>query len=126
MAPTVVVALGDDLAACRDQVRPRIAMHVGGMGSRDRNFYKSLVERYGYEEEAALIQDRFLSGDRGGATQAVSDDLVDELALVGPAGHIADQLAEWREGPIDTLIVEPTRGVAIEDVAAIWSDAGAP
>ncbi len=120
VAPTVVVALGEDLAASRDQVRPRIAMHIGGMGSRDKNFYKSLVERYGYEEEAALIQDRFLAGDRGGASQAVSDELVDELALVGPAGHIADQLAEWREGPIDTLIVEPTRGVAIEDVAAIW------
>ncbi|WP_426573990.1 LLM class F420-dependent oxidoreductase [Aquihabitans sp. McL0605] len=121
VSPTVVAALGDDLAACRNQVRPRIAMHVGGMGSRDQNFYKALVERYGYEEEAAIIQDLFLSGDRGGAVAAVSDQLVDELALVGPAAHVADQLAAWREGPLATLIVEPTTGGAIEQIAEIWS-----
>ena len=121
VAPTVVAALGDDLAACRDQVRPRIAMHIGGMGSKEKNFYKSLVERYGYEEEADVIQERFLAGDRAGATRAVSDDLVDDLALVGPSGHVAEQLAEWRRGPITTLIVEPTRADAIETIAEIWA-----
>ncbi len=121
LAPTVVAAIGDDLAGCRNEVRPRIAMHVGGMGSKDKNFYKSLVERYGYEEEATLIQDRFLSGDRAGAVQAVSDELVDDLALVGPAGHVAEQLSQWRESPITTLIVEPTREDAIEQVAEIWA-----
>jgi F420-dependent oxidoreductase-like protein len=121
VAPTVVAALGDDLAACRDEVRPRIAMHVGGMGSRDVNFYKSLVERYGYEAEAALIKDLFLGGDRQGAVAAVSDELVDDLALVGPPGHVAEQLATWRDGPITTLVVEPTRGAAIEPIAEIWS-----
>jgi len=121
VAPTVVAALGDDLDACRDQVRPRIAMHVGGMGSKEKNFYKSLVERYGYESEAEVIQQRFLSGDRAGATSAVSDALVDDLALVGPPGHIAEQLAAWREGPITTLIVEPTRGDAVEQIAEIWA-----
>ncbi len=120
VAPTVVAALGDDIVACRDQVRPRIAMHVGGMGSRQVNFYKDLVERYGYEREATVIQDRFLSGDRGGAVEAVSDELVDDLALVGPAGHVAEQLAVWREGPITTLIVEPTHGAAIDQIAEIW------
>jgi F420-dependent oxidoreductase-like protein len=115
--PTVVAALGDDIPSCRDQVRPRIAMHVGGMGSRDQNFYKSLVERYGYEEEATVIQDRFLSGDRRGAIAAVSDALVDELALVGPPARVADQLAAWREGPITTLVVEPTGEHAIEQIA---------
>jgi len=121
VAPTVVAAIGDDIGGCRDEVRPRIAMHVGGMGSKDKNFYKSLVERYGYEEEATLIQDRFLSGDRAGAVEAVSDELVDDLALVGPSGHIADQLAAWSDGPISTLIVEPTREDAIEKIADIWS-----
>jgi hypothetical protein len=91
------------------------------MGSKDTNFYKSLVERYGYEEEAAVIQDRFLSGDRRGAVTAVSDQLVDDLALVGPAGHVAEQLAAWKEGPITTLIVEPTRNDAIEIVAELWA-----
>jgi F420-dependent oxidoreductase-like protein len=121
ISPTVVAAIGDDLAACRDEVRPRIAMHVGGMGSRETNFYKSLVERYGYEAEAATIQDLFLAGDRKGAVRAVSDELVDELALVGPPGHVAEQLAEWRTCPITTLIVEPTRDDAIEQIAELWS-----
>lgn len=120
VVPTVVAALGDDLAACRDQVRPRIALHVGGMGSRTTNFYKSLVERYGYGEEASRIQDLFLAGDRSGATAAVSDDLVDDLTLVGPAGHIAEQFAKWREGPVTTLIVEPARASSIEPLAEIW------
>ncbi len=123
VAPTVVAALGDDLAACRDEVRPRIALHVGAMGSRQQNFYKSLVERYGYGDDAAIIQDRYLSGDRAGAIAAVSDQLVDELALVGPSGHVAEQLAAWREGPITTLIVEPTRDDAIEQIAELWAAA---
>lgn len=120
VAPTVVAALGDDLAACRDEVRPRIALHVGGMGSKDRNFYKTLVVRYGFEEEAERIQDLFLAGDRAGATAAVSDELVDELALVGPNGHVREQLAEWRRCPISTLIVEPTSEHALEQLATIW------
>jgi F420-dependent oxidoreductase-like protein len=120
VAPTVVVALGDDLAACRDQVRPRIAMHVGGMGSRHQNFYKSLVTRYGYEAETEVIQSRFLAGDRGGAVAAVSDELVDELTLVGPPGHVAEQLEAWRACPISTLIVEPTSDEAIDQLAKLW------
>ncbi len=121
VAPTVIAALGDDLAACRDRVRPRIALHVGGMGSKDKNFYKSLVARYGYEEEAELIQDRFLSGDRAGAVAAVSDQLVDDLTLVGPPGHVAEQLSVWRQSPISTLIVEPGDEAGIDQIAALWS-----
>jgi F420-dependent oxidoreductase-like protein len=120
IAPTVIAAIGDDLAACRDEVRPRIALHVGGMGSKDRNFYTSLVRRYGFESEANLIQDRFLGGDRAGAVAAVSDELVDELALVGPIGHVAEQLVAWRQCPISTLIVEPTTDDAIDQIARIW------
>jgi hypothetical protein len=93
------------------------------MGSKKTNFYKSLVERYGYEEEAQKIQDLFLGGDRAGAIAATSDALVDELALVGPKELIADQLAAWREGPITTLIVEPTSADAIETIAEIWASA---
>jgi F420-dependent oxidoreductase-like protein len=121
VAPTVIAAVGADIAECRDVVRPRIALHVGGMGSKDQNFYKSLVERYGYEAEAETIQDLYLSGDRAGATAAVSDALVDELALVGPTGHIAEQLEAWRKCPIETLIVEAIGDGALEQIAAIWS-----
>jgi hypothetical protein len=68
-----------------------------------------------------VIQDLFLSGDHASSVKAVSDELVDQLALVGPPGHIAEQLAAWREGPITTLIVEPTDANAIEPIAEIWS-----
>lgn len=120
VVPTVVAALGDDLASCRDQVRPRIAMHVGGMGSRTTNFYKALVERYGYVEEAARIQDLFLAGDRAAATAAVTDQMVDDMTFVGPADHIASQFEAWRDGPVTTLIVEPTRRESVEPLAEIW------
>jgi hypothetical protein len=90
------------------------------MGSKDRNFYKALVVGYGYEADAEVIQSRFLAGDRAGATAAVSDALVDELALVGPPGHVAEQLVAWRQSPIETLIVEPTRDDAIVTLAELW------
>ena len=67
-----------------------------------------------------MIQSRFLSGDRSGSIDAVSDELVDDLALVGPPNHVAEQLSAWREGPITPLIVEPTHGTTIEAVAAVW------
>lgn len=120
IAPTVVACVGDDLDACRDQVRPRIALHIGGMGSKTKNFYAALVSRYGYEQEASQIQDLYLSGDRAGACAAVPDELVDDLALVGPVARVADQLALWREGPVTTLIVEPTDLEMVETIASLW------
>jgi len=120
VAPTVLAALGDDLGACRDEVRPSIALHVGAMGSKDQNFYATLVKRYGYDAEAELIQDLYLAGHRKEAIAAVPDALVDDLALVGPPGHVKEQLSIWRECPIATLIVEPTRLDAIEQIAALF------
>lgn len=120
VAPTVVACVGDDVQACRDQVRPRIALHIGGMGSRTQNFYAALVSRYGYAAEAERIQDLYLAGDRAAACAAVPDGLVDDLTLVGPAARVADQLAAWREGPITTLIVEPTDPAMLADIAGAW------
>lgn len=120
VAPTVFVCIGDDIDACRDQIRPRIALHIGGMGSRTKNFYAALVSRYGYAEQARRIQDLFLGGDRAAACAAVPDELVDDLALVGPLPRVADQLAAWREGPITTLIAEPTDPAMMEPLASVW------
>ncbi|KPM56343.1 5,10-methylene tetrahydromethanopterin reductase [Frankia sp. R43] len=120
VAPTVLACVGDDLDKCRDQVRPRIALHIGGMGSKKTNFYAALVSRYGYEAEAGHIQDLFLSGDRAGACAAVPDELVDDLALVGPLERIADQLAAWRDGPVTTMIIEPADLSMLEPIASLW------
>jgi alkanesulfonate monooxygenase SsuD/methylene tetrahydromethanopterin reductase-like flavin-dependent oxidoreductase (luciferase family) len=120
VAPTVLVSMGDDLEACRDALRPRIALHIGGMGSRSQNFYKDLISRYGYEKEAATIQDHYLSGDRTAARAAVSDGLVDDLALVGPVARISDQLEAWKEGPVTTMILEPTNLDDLEAISKLW------
>jgi F420-dependent oxidoreductase-like protein len=120
VAPTVVVAIGDDLERCRAAVRPHIALHVGGMGAKGRNFYFSLVRRYGYEDEATEIQEKFLAGDRSGAAAAVSDELIDDLALVGDASRVAPLLPEWRRGPVTTLIADPVDRRSLEELARIW------
>ncbi len=104
IAPTVHVLMGDDVQACRDALKPVFALYVGGMGARGTNFYNSLVARYGYEAEAARIQDLFLEGKQRDAAAAVPDALVDEVALVGPKERIAERLAAWRESDATTLI----------------------
>jgi F420-dependent oxidoreductase-like protein len=105
VAPFAPVVLGDDVQACRDMVKPALALYVGGMGARGRNFYNDLVRRYGYEAEAEKIQDLYLDGHKGEAAGAIPDGLVDEVALVGPKERIAERLALWREAGVDTLIV---------------------
>jgi F420-dependent oxidoreductase-like protein len=105
VAPFAMALVGDDVQACRDMAKPVVALYVGGMGARGRNFYNDLVRRYGYEADAAAIQDLYLEGRKGEAAGAVPDALVDEVALVGPKERIADQLGAWRDAGIDTLIV---------------------
>jgi alkanesulfonate monooxygenase SsuD/methylene tetrahydromethanopterin reductase-like flavin-dependent oxidoreductase (luciferase family) len=121
--PTVLVAVNDDLDKARAAVRPQLALHIGGMGARGQNFYHSLVARYGFEEEANRIQDLYLGGDRGGAVEAVSDALVDDLTLVGPPARVLDQLATWRDGPVTTLIADPQGAGSLEAFASIWASA---
>jgi F420-dependent oxidoreductase-like protein len=104
IAPTVSIVVGDDVDACRMQVKPNLALYVGGMGARGKNFYHDLACRYGYEDAARTIQDYYLAGKRNEAIAAVPDELVDEIALCGPRERIRDRLAEWREAGVTTLI----------------------
>jgi len=104
VAPTVPVMLGDDVAACRAMVKPRLALYVGGMGARGRNFYNDLVCRYGYEGAAKSIQDLYLSGKKEEAAAAVPDALVDEVALCGPRERIRERLEIWKSSGVTTLI----------------------
>jgi alkanesulfonate monooxygenase SsuD/methylene tetrahydromethanopterin reductase-like flavin-dependent oxidoreductase (luciferase family) len=81
------------------------ALYIGGMGARGKNFYNDLACRYGYESAAKEIQDLYLDGKKAEATAAVPDELVDEVALVGPKERIADRLHQWRESGITTMIL---------------------
>ena len=103
--PMVSVVVGPDAAACRALVKPRVALYVGGMGARGRNFYNDIARRYGYEEAAKTIQDLYLSGKKAEADAAVPDALVDEVALCGPKERIRERLSEWKSAGVTTLMV---------------------
>ncbi|HEX2267173.1 MAG TPA: LLM class F420-dependent oxidoreductase [Actinomycetota bacterium] len=117
VAPFVPVLVGDDIQACRDLVKPMLALYVGGMGARGRNFYNTLVSRYGYEADAAKVQDLYLEGRKGEAAAAVPDGLVDDVALVGPKERITEQLQLWREAGVDTLIAGAFQSEALRTLA---------
>lgn len=112
---SVSVALGKgmgDLQACLDSVKPRIALYVGGMGARSRNFYFDLVCRYGYEAAAHAIQDLYLAGRKEEAVAAVPNALADQIALCGPRERIRERLEPWKKAPLTTLnLRSPTREV---------------
>jgi len=103
--PMVSVVVGPDVAACRALVKPRVALYVGGMGARGRNFYNDIARRYGYEDAAKIIQDFYLSGKKAEAEAAVPDALVDEVALCGPKERIRERLSEWKTAGVTTLMV---------------------
>jgi F420-dependent oxidoreductase-like protein len=104
IAPTVPVVPGPDAGQCRALVKPRLALYVGGMGARGKNFYNELVCRYGYEGEARRIQDLYLSGRKDEAAAAVPDALVDEVALCGPRERIQERLGVWKASGVTTMI----------------------
>jgi F420-dependent oxidoreductase-like protein len=108
VAPMVWLAIGEDLDACRNVLRPQIALYVGGMGPRDRNFYNKLVARMGFEEEAAAIAEAYLGGRRAEATAAVPDGLVDAVALVGSVDRVRGQLEAWRDAGAMTIVARTT------------------
>ncbi len=103
IAPSVTVVIDDDLESARNAVRPMLALYIGGMGAKGKNFYNDLAVRYGYEEAAEKIQTLYLSGQRGEAMMAVPDDLIDKVALVGSKARIKDRLQLWQDSPITTM-----------------------
>jgi F420-dependent oxidoreductase-like protein len=119
IAATVSVLVGDDVQALRDALKPHIALYVGGMGSKGKNFYNSLVSRYGWEAEAARIQELYLGGRQREAIAAVPDELVDAVSLVGPKERIRNRLEAWRETPVTTLVVGSPQPEALEVLAEL-------
>jgi F420-dependent oxidoreductase-like protein len=119
VAPTVTVIVGDDVEALAGFVRPMVALYVGGMGARGKNFYNDLACRYGYEAAAKEIQDLYLDGKKREAAAAVPLELLDEVALIGPPERIRDRFAAWRDSGITTMIVGAQQREAFELMAEI-------
>jgi F420-dependent oxidoreductase-like protein len=107
IAPMVSLAIDDDAARARDLMRPFLALYVGGMGSREKNFYKDLVTRYGYGDQAQTVQDLYLDHKYDEAMAALPDDLIDKVALCGPKDVIRERLAVYRDAGVGTLLVTP-------------------
>ncbi len=119
IAPAVNVVLGDDVAACRDALKPMLALYIGGMGARGKNFYNDLASRYGYEAAAREIQDLYLDGKKKAAAAAVPDALVDEVALCGPKERIAERLESWKTSRATTLILGTIQPEALRVMAEL-------
>src|ERR1700716_156612 len=98
ISPTVNVLISDDRDAARDAMRPVLALYVGGMGSREKNFYNQLVRRYGFEDAAQEVQDLYLEGKKDEAAAALPAELIDAVALAGPRDAVRDRLAVYRDG----------------------------
>jgi F420-dependent oxidoreductase-like protein len=101
------VAIGDDVEDRLAWVKPQLALYIGGMGAKGRNFYHNLATRYGYGEIADRIQELYLSGQKREAIDLVPDELVRAMSLVGPRGFIAERLAAFAEAGVTTLLVSP-------------------
>ncbi len=99
------VAIGDDVEHQRDRARPQAALYIGGMGARGKNFYNDIFAAYGYEAEAAHIQDLYLAGEKAEAEAAVPADYLARSSLVGPEGFVKDRIAALREAGVTALNV---------------------
>ena len=107
ITPQTSLAIYDDLEQARNFMRPYLALYIGGMGAREKNFYSKLVTRYGYGDAAAEIQDLYLSGKQTEAMAKIPDELIDKVALVGPKERVRDRLDAYRDAGVGTLLVTP-------------------
>ncbi|MGH3662341.1 MAG: LLM class flavin-dependent oxidoreductase, partial [Micromonosporaceae bacterium] len=102
-----LLAIGDDVTGLREAARPFVALYVGGMGSKTRNFYNDLVKRYGYEVQAQRIQELYLAGKKDQAAAAVPDELIELMNLVGPASYVKERIEAFREAGVTMLNLTP-------------------
>jgi F420-dependent oxidoreductase-like protein len=120
IAPTVNVNITeDDVAGARDAMRPFLALYVGGMGSREKNFYNTLVQRYGFEDAAREVQDLYLAGQKEEAAAALPDELIDLVSLVGPRDRVRERLRAYADAGVGTLGVSPMAWTRDERIAQL-------
>ena len=118
-SPYVTCVMGNDLDKCREPIKASLALYIGGMGARNKNFYNSYVRNFGYEDLATQLQDLYLSGRKNEAQAAVPNELVDAVALVGPREHIRDQLARWKASAVTTMLIGTSQPDALRTVAEL-------
>lgn len=126
LAPLEIVAggalaIGDDLEGLRDTLRPQLALYIGGMGARGKNFYNDLIRAYGYEQEASLIQDLYLSGRKQEAEAAVPAELLEGVSLIGPEGYVRDRISAYKAAGVTALDVMPIGPDPLGDVSRVKS-----
>ncbi len=117
VVPGVTVIVSDEIEKARMPVKMGLALYIGGMGARGKNFYNDYARRLGYEEAATKIQDLYLDGKKGDAMGAVPDELIDEVALIGPKERIAERLEAWKASSVDTMLIGAGQPEALELLA---------
>jgi F420-dependent oxidoreductase-like protein len=119
IAAGCTVAIGDDVKALLAMQKPNLALYMGGMGAKEKNFHNEMAVKYGYGEAAAKIQELYLSGRKQEATEAVPDELVDEMSLVGPVARIKERYRAWEDAGVTTMMVQSRQREALELMAYI-------
>ena len=121
IAPFVTLIMGDDVEACMQPIRGSMALYIGGMGAREKNFYNDYAKRLGFEEAAVKIQDLYLAGRKDEAMAAVPAELIDACHLVGPADRIKERLQRWqaagKQGHVASMLIGSQQKEALELVA---------
>jgi hypothetical protein len=124
------VVVGDDIAACADPIRPFAALYVGGMGSREQNFYNQLAVRMGYADAASKIQDLYLSKQVAEAAAAVPLDFIERTSMIGPRRRITERIREYASAGVGTLSIslfapdQEARLATLREVAAAYEASG--
>jgi len=119
VAPVVAVTMGDDLDACRAPYRQQLALYLGGMGARDKNFYREYLMRVGFEAECAEVCDLWYDGKRQEAVAAVPDAMIDAINLVGSKERIRDRFQVWKASGVDTLLIGTQQPEAVRFLAEL-------
>ncbi|MBW2714948.1 MAG: LLM class F420-dependent oxidoreductase [Deltaproteobacteria bacterium] len=119
IAPFVTCIVGDDIDTCRMPVKGMLALYIGGMGARGKNFYTDYATRLGYEEAALKIQDLYLDGKKAEALAAVPDELADAISLVGTRERITERIEAWKKSPASTLLLGAQQPEAIRLLAEL-------
>ncbi|WP_405137051.1 LLM class F420-dependent oxidoreductase [Nocardia sp. NBC_01388] len=113
------LAIGDNVEPLREFVKPHLALYIGGMGAKGKNFYHTLATKYGYGAEADRIQELYLAGKKDEAAKVVPDDLVRDVSLIGSASFVKERVAAFREAGVTALNVVPLAATKDERVKLV-------